>query len=259
MSDTPFTKELVQVVSDWQRKARDRKRRHKKAMALQEECLKLPLDFRQTSLACYRQMALDKSGVWKLLGEQALDEQISSWTQDMAVAKNLLGGVPEADTGFTAVIFAIHPKSEQVVVNLKKLLDDENFKQAVEAHKANIAYYHDGLGKYRNDQSEVVLNVGEFNESDVWTLGGRSNSFDELVARAFVVMHGRKPNDAEFANFRAGVKEIENQAGARWLEHEGTRRVLNRIRPQAEVLREIQRQRNVLLEAAKGDINQASD
>src|SRR2546427_12738744 len=37
------------------------------------------------------------------------------------------------------------------------------------------------LGKYKNDQSEIVLNVGELLEADIWSFGGRSSSFEELV------------------------------------------------------------------------------
>jgi len=184
MSTNLFTRELIQVVSDWQRKPKTRKQRYQRATALQEHCDKLPKTFRQTSLTCFRQMSLDNQGVWKLLGVQALDEQISSWTLDMSVAKTLFGGVPQADTGLTEMIFAILPKPGQVVVNLKTLLDNDQFKFAAEPHNADIEYFSEGLGKYKNDQSEVVLNVGELFEADVWSLEGGSSNFEGLVYQA---------------------------------------------------------------------------
>lgn len=240
MSTNLFTRELIQAVSDWQRKPKTRKQRYQRATALQEHCDKLPETFRQTSLTCYRQMSLDNQGVWKLLGVQALDEQVSSWTLDMSVAKTLFGGVPQADTGLREVIFTIFPKPEQVVVNLKTLLDNDQFKLASEAHKADIEYFSEGLGKYKNDQSEIVLNVGELVESDVWSLGGRSSSFEELVYRAFLLCQNRAPmHQQEFDAFRAGVTEMESQAGARWLEHESTKNVLRSVRYRAEVLQAI--------------------
>lgn len=251
-----FSRDLVQVVSNWQRKARDRKHRYKKAIALEAECRKLPIEFRETSLMCFRQMALDKAGVWKLLGEQELDEQTSSWTQDMSVAKTLFGGVPQADTGLTEVIFALYPKPEQIVVNLKKLLDDVRFQAAVERHKATIDYFTEGLGKYGNDQAEIVLHVGELREDDIWTFGGRSSNFDELVYRTFIAVYGRKPaTQEEFDLFASELQEMESQAGARWLQHESAQNVLNRIRPKAETLREIQKNREILLSKAQAEIN----
>lgn len=252
---TPFSRELVQAVSDWQRKPKDRKQRYKKATALQAACQKLPAEFRETQLTCYRQMALDKSGVWKLLGAQAMDEQISSWTLDMAVAKTLFGGVPEADNGLTEVIFVLCPKAEQVVVNLKKLLNDMRFQVAVEQHKASVDWFYGGTGKYGNEQSEVVLDVGEMSEKDIWTFGGRSSNFEELVYRAFVTSFQRDPaTQAEFDAFHESVREMENEAGARWLEHESTKRVLNRVRPQAEVLLAIQQQREAALAMTRAEI-----
>jgi len=211
--------------------------RHKRALALQEHCFKLPNEYRQTSLTCYRQMSLDKKGVWKLLGHQSLDEQVSSWTLDMGFAKALLGGVPQVATGYQEVIFAIFPKPDQVVVNLKMLLDDEEFKQAVEAHKAEINFFSKGLGKYKNDQSEIVLNVGELLEADIWSFGGRSSSFEELVKLAFLHIHNREPRDEqELSVFRAENSEMECHAGASWLTHESTLNVLRRVRPQADEL-----------------------
>jgi hypothetical protein len=258
MTANVFTRDFVQAVSDWQRKPKDRKQRYKRAVALQEQCAHLPDRFRQTSLTCYRQMALDKQSVWKLLGVQALDEQVSSWTLDMSVAKTLFGGVPQADTGLQDVIFAIFPKPEQVVVNLKMLLDDEEFKQAVQEHKGEVTYFEEGTGKYKNDQSEIVLNIGELVETDIWSLGGRSSSFDQLVFRAFTTLHNREPvSQEEFDAFRAEVDEMESQAGARWLEYDSTQRALQRTRPQAEVLRAIKAEQELARKAADEQLRAA--
>lgn len=259
MTTNLFTRELIQVVSDWQRKPNDRKQRHKRAVALQEHCIKLPSKYRQTSLTCYRQMSLDKQGVWKLLDVQSLDEQVSSWTLDMGVAKTLLGGVPQADTCLRELIFAIFPRSEQVVVNLKTLLDEEKFQQAAEAHKAEIDFFSEGLGKYKNDQSEIVLNVGELVEADIWSFGGRSSSFEGLVRRAFLYSYSRKPmHEQEFEAFRAETSEMESQAGARWLTHESTKSVLMRVRPQADVLRAIKEQQERLRREADVEVRGAA-
>lgn len=113
MTTNVFTRDLIQAVSDWQQKSKNRKQRYKRALALQEQCAKLPENYRQTNFACYRQMALGNQGVWKLLGVQTLDEQVSSWTLDMAVAKTLFGGVPEADTVLREVIFADSPEAQR--------------------------------------------------------------------------------------------------------------------------------------------------
>jgi hypothetical protein len=103
----------------------------------------------------------------------------------------------------------------------------------------------------RNTQAEVVLNVGELHEKDVWTLGGWSSSFDALVAQAFMHIQGRRPTNAEFIDFLSQMDELSPEAGARWLAPESTTRVMNRIRPAADVLFAIKRAQLEEREAAE--------
>jgi len=79
--------------------------------------------------------------------------------------------------------------------------------------------------------------VGELLEADIWSFGGRSSSFEELVKLAFLHIHNREPRDEqELSVFRAENSEMECHAGASWLTHESTLNVLRRVRPQADEL-----------------------
>jgi hypothetical protein len=147
------------------------------------------------------------------------------------------------DDGLTHMIFAIYPKPEQIVVSLSKLLGNCDYQSALVARKKDINYFETGTGKHANTQDEVILDIDTLNESDIWVLGGWSNSFDELVHRAFWYINQRTPTNIEFAKFRDSVQEISPEAGARWLQPESTINVLNRVRPVAARLGEIERQR----------------
>jgi hypothetical protein len=50
-------------------------------------------------------VVLKKGGIWYFLGEQALPEKISSWTFDLALAKDFKQGVPPKGVGLQGFIF----------------------------------------------------------------------------------------------------------------------------------------------------------
>lgn len=243
MTTNKFELPLLQAVSDWQRGTGTDKQRVKRGVALKEAVAQLPEFFKEVNLVCYRQVALEKASIWSLLGKQALVGRISSWTTNTAVAKSFQNGIPPVDDGLTHMIFAVHPKPAQIVVSLSKLLADSEYQSQVEALKNSVDYFASGTGKHGNSQDEVVLEIDSLEEADIWVLGGWSSSFDELVRRACWFLHGRAPSEDEFIDLRSKVSELEPEAGARWLQPESTTNVLRRVRPAADKLAEIERQR----------------
>lgn len=109
-------------------------------------------------------------------------------------------------------------------------------------------------GKHGNTQDEVVLEIDTLEESDIWVLGGWSNSFDDLVKRTFWLLHGHQPSESEFDELKASVAELSPEAGARWLQPESSLRVLSRMRPKVEALREIERQREAIRSARDKEV-----
>ncbi len=243
MTSGKYDPSLLQLVSDWQRGAGDDKQRVKRGNRLKAATAALPEFFKDVNLVCHRQVALEKASVWNLLGKQSLAGRISSWTTNTAVAKTFLNGIPPVDDGLTHVIFALQPRSEQVVVSLSKLLRDEDYRRQLEETKGSIDYFTNGTGKHGNTQDEVVLEIDTLEEADIWVLGGWSSSFDDLVKRTFWLLHGHQPSESEFDELKASVAELSPEAGARWLQPESTLRVLSRMRPTVEALREIEQQR----------------
>lgn len=243
MTTYDFGLPLMQAVSDWQRGTPDEKQRYRRAQRLREECVNLPQEFKECHLTCLRQIALDKRPIWDLLGKQSLAGRVSSWTADMDVAKTFLGGIPPVDDGLTHIILARFPRSDQVIVNLRSLLAHPDYQAATKRHESQIQLHAAGTGKHGNSQAEVILDVEAHSENDIWAFGGWSSSFADLERQAFTMMYGRLPNSAEFEEFHATMKVMEGEAGARWLQQESTQRVLDRVRPRAEALAQLERDR----------------
>lgn len=247
-----FSLSLLQAINDWQIGGNEKTAR-KRGLALRVACESLPSQFKTVPSVCFRQVALGKRSVWDLLGEMSLSEKISSWTLDLVLAKDFKGGVPPEGQGFQGVIFERAPTAGEIVVNLWALYRDDRFQEALGRHAGAIVRFHDGIGRYGNSQSEVILEVDALLQEDIHSLGGHSSSFDELVFRAAFVMYGRSPTSAEVADLKGRVSELEPVAGARWLERDSTHRVLARVQPHASDLREIKRQQERQPTAGSGD------
>jgi hypothetical protein len=234
-----FPLSLLQAVSDWQRSSTKTR-----AQALKAECQALPAEFRTCVLVCYRQIALPNGGVWDLIGENRLSEKISSWTLDIELAKAFKGGVPPAGQGFQGTILYLYPPLGSVIVNLSMLFRNASFLDAIEKNKSSIAGYQDGVGRYGNSQSEVVLEIEAVAPEDIYSLGGHSSPLEELVAQAADLVYRRPATDAERQQLLLDAKVAPVNVGPKWLNMDATRRVLARTEPHTEVLREIKRQQD---------------
>ncbi len=129
--------------------------------------------------------------MWDLIGEDCLTEKISSWTLDIEVTKAFKGGVPPEEQEYLGVILCVYPQSSNVIVNLREMYQDHDFTAALEQNRANITGYHDGAGRYGAGQNEVVLEVASVTQQDIYSMGGHSSPFDELVNKAAKLIHGR--------------------------------------------------------------------
>lgn len=235
-----FTIDFLQAVSDWQRGG-DPMQNRRRGRNLKASCASLPEQYRSCSLVCYRQVALPKGGVWDLIGEGRLAEKISSWTIDLQVARSFKGGVPPEGQGFQGTILCLFPPPGSVIVNLRELYGDVAFLAAMEKHSACIAGYSKGAGRYRNDQSEVVLEIESVSPEDILSLGGHSSPLNELVAQAADVVFRRPSTPAEREALLMSAREAGVEDGPRWLNMDATRRVLAKTKPHAAMLAELKR------------------
>ena len=231
MAADPFSRELIQAVSDWQRGG-SHDQKVKRGERLKAVAATLPEIFRVCTDSCFRQEAHEKDRVWQLLADNHLPETVASWTIDIGVAKTFKSSVPPI--GLQGIIFKITPPLDSVVLNLTVLHADKAFQAAVETHRTSIDGYHDGLGRYQGSQREVVLTLGNLDQASVHSYGGYSGNRETLVE-----LHlQRKPTPKDLAEFdelakKAGITPV----GEWWLSESGTKAVLTRMQPRIEALR----------------------
>jgi hypothetical protein len=239
MSTTPFTPVLLQAISDWQRGG-DSKQIKKRGEKLKALCAGLPDEYRSAPSACFRQLALQKASVWDLIAEDFLPERVSSWTLDPDVAKAFKGGVPP--DGWQGVVLSIKAPPNGVIVNLWKLYQTQEFLDALDHYKHSISGFSEGAGRYHGTQCEIVLEVDAVTQDDIYSLGGYSSGFDDLVSQAAEIIYGTAPTPAALVDLEWKSEHLRTTAGPRWLGYDATRRVLQRTKSAAAVLRGVKRQ-----------------
>jgi hypothetical protein len=227
-----FQREFLQAVSDWQRGG-DEHQKTRRAQRLLVEAEKIDERFRRCNFVCFRQMALDKPGLWKLLAEERLPERISAWTVELRIAKTFKGGVPPE--GWQGVIFVATPPPDSVILNLDSLYRCPEFQAALQRESHSITGFADGAGRYGNSQAEVIISTESLDTQNVYALGGYSSDRDTLIR----MMFGEEPTSALIAWFEEQKARAGVELGPMWLEDEPLQRVLTRMRPHVERLRAV--------------------
>jgi hypothetical protein len=236
-----FSRDLIQAISDFQRDAKTAKQKAERGKRLKELAETLPPKFRGCELICYRQIALNKKYLWKLADELILPENISNWTIDLGVAQTLKGGVPPKGE-YHGIIFGVLPAKESVVMNLSRLFRDTKFLEACRREAPKITYFHDGMGRWWNEQQEVVLEISKISLNDIIALGGFSSSLDEFVKS----LYGPRPTKLNYAEFRLLLAKAHQKLGPEWIYEEAKDRVLARIRQEMPRLRTIKKIQDAL-------------
>jgi len=130
-----FTTEFIQAVSDWQRGG-DARQKRRRGTLLKELSAEIDEAFRRCGLVAYRQIALEKGSIWKLIAERKLPETVSAWTLSPAIAKIFKGGVPPE--GWQGVIVALKPPAGSVILNLDTIYRSEEFLAALERDRGLV-------------------------------------------------------------------------------------------------------------------------
>ena len=225
-----FDLEFLQAVNDWQLGGNTVQKR-RRGLRLKEAAAPLDAFFRSASLCCFRQVALDKSSVWKLGDTLHLPETISSWTVSPEVAMEFKGGVPPP--GWQGVIFAVVPHPEEVVVNVMSLYSNAAFRSAHETSRDRIRRYQEGIGRYGRSQHEVVLEIPSVPVTTVYALGGYSSS-REVIARTFF---GCEPASLDRHWFDILLARSGRTLGPHWVRGEVKDRVVSKLLATVETLR----------------------
>jgi len=242
-SHGPFTLPIIQSINNWQRGG-DPKQKQRRGLKLKEECARLPAQFTSAKLVCFRQIALLKGPVWNLMADEEINETISAWTFNVDLAKGFKGGVPPEGQGYQGVIVCRDPKTARVVVNLREVYRDARFTKAVTDLRSQIDGYGVGMGEYGDSQDEVILEVNSMPRSDVYSFGGHSSAFDDLVLVAARQAFGEHPTPDELQSFYRKVETERVHAGPNWLTLEATQRVLKKMEPHVNWLQYVKSLQN---------------
>lgn len=243
-----FTLPLLQAISDWQIGSS-----LKRGLALKKASAHLPIEYRSCLLVCFRQLRLEKNYVWHLIGDDNLVEKISSWTCSIEVAKGFKHGVPAQGSGYQGTIFSLFPPAGRVVINLRTLYREPSFVAAMRENADKIKNFAKGAGKYWDSQCEVVIEIDAVQQEDVFSFGGHSSSLEDLVQMAGQAMYGRPPTPAEEQALLLRAENSNAKIGPDWITPEATKRVLIKLKPQAEELGRIKK-----LQALAGELRNAA-
>jgi hypothetical protein len=73
--------------------------------------------------------------------------------------------------------------------------------------------FNDGIGRWKNSQKEVVIEITDLPLGSLYAYGGYSSNEEKLAAKLF----GRTPNSGEMQTFRELMKASGLKSGAYWL------------------------------------------
>lgn len=229
-----FDRAVIQAVSDWQRGGSP-KQKARRGEALKEAAAGLPARYKECSLTCLRQVALQKDTLWRLADELELSESISAWTVSPSIAASFKGGVPPA--GFQGVIFALVPDPDQVILNVSRLVGDPDFLAAAQEIAEDVVGFNDGTGRYGTSQQEIVLDLQKVRFDQIYQLGGFSSSRTDLMK----LYYRREPTLVDEAQFDELVLRAGVSIGQAWIGSDATKRVLKKIERLMPDLRDIKR------------------
>ncbi|BBD98869.1 hypothetical protein SAMIE_1023700 [Sphingobium amiense] len=109
----------------------------------------------------------------------------------------------------------------------------------MEKNRDAIVGYHDGAGRYGGKQNEIILEIAAITQEDIYSMGGHSSSFEQLVNEAATEIYGPNATFQQREALLLKVSHIRSEAGPNWLSTEATQRVLSRMKPHAERLGDI--------------------
>lgn len=218
MTRPTFEFKLLQAINDWQKGGSHAKA--SRGERLKKLATRLEARFRMADQPCYRRIDLDNPNL-QLLGETLrLPETISAWTFSPDVAKGLYGGVPSVDKKRLGIIVRLDPRPAfgTVIVNLDTLFNDPAFRTDEAEYKERIKQYQRGMGRYSNDQYEVIIECPEVRLDQVWAWGGYSSSKNELLEAMQAGKYGLKYATLEvIETVRRGLDAQPERLGPQWL------------------------------------------
>jgi hypothetical protein len=181
---------FLEALGAWQRGWQEApERRLVLARALDAEVGQLPDRVKVVEEPCFRKRFLYDRDLGPLfLG--GLDEGPTSWTLRREYAHRFKGYYRAESV--CAAIFAHSPSPEEVVVNIVRLWEDPDFREALSGYQARGGPNADALENFKGDQGEVVLR-SKLKAIDIIGLTGIGSPLDALFDQIGVIEAARQP------------------------------------------------------------------
>ena len=206
-----FSQRLLKAIDSWQAGSIGKATKAKKIRSILKS---EPVDPYYTSCneACYRRSVISTKTIKQLFFDFMLPEETSSWTTRSNVACEFKGGPP--DPPVPGVIFRHQPTQNEVVLNLKRLMEHELFWPSVEYWEIQGVKFNEGIRKWASTQHEVILSIEKVPHEEFYALG--SNAAKSILDRntSAVKLIGETQSTAEEIS-----KEFANagQPTKRWI------------------------------------------
>lgn len=171
-----FSRKLVKAVNDWQAGSVGKREKFK---AIRSALADQPLNrwFTECDEVCYRRTKLTPAAVKKLFLQFVIPEETSAWTTRVQIAAKFKDGPPPPPE--PGVIFEHRPSSEEVVLNLERLYEHDQFWPSVEYWEGHHLNLTKGIRRYSSGQHEVILTLDKVPHSEIFAFG--SNSADTIL------------------------------------------------------------------------------
>lgn len=149
-----------------------------------------------------------------------IDEGVASWSTNYRYSKLIFKTTPRVDT--IATIFKRVPRPGEVVLNIERLWDREDFQRRVDSYVASHGPNSDALRNFGASQAEVVLNA-PLEMDAVVAFCGAVPSLESLCETARITSEAEK--DKVWAKL---VKADLWETQIHWLEGEACTRAMER-------------------------------
>ena len=186
---TEFSLDFISALNHWQKgwcEVQETKARL--ADDLERECAKIDGKYKIVNQPCYRKRYLHRGELIDVLYNGNKDEGITSWTTDYKYAE-IFKGIYR-DDAVTAAIFEYTPTPTEVILNINKLWECEDFKNQINTLSVEKPELCDAILNFQSNQSEVILKT-PLRGNDIIALSGKSSDFDDLCDAANIPMEQR--------------------------------------------------------------------
>ncbi len=198
-----FNHDFLVALSNWQKGWGEiQEQRRLLADILVKACENLPDEFKTCDADCYRKRFIVGGEIVPIILNNDFFEGIASWTLDLGTAKNFKRLLKQGTT--FAMVFKQRPRTEDIIVNICSLWQNEEFKQAVKTLNESSPDIALPLLNFKDYQSEVILRT-TLKGIEIEHIVGTSSSFEEICDMGNIPENEREALSIRYAKDPNGI------------------------------------------------------